>query len=79
MMQLPLSEAALAAVLETLRVLNAAGNRIDALAGELQGCRVPFDVTPFRNVRDALDAPYKEIADVLTAHYAVVSARRAYR
>lgn len=64
----PLSEGQLAAVIETMRTLNAASNRIDALSGELQGCKVPVDVAPFRQVRDFLDVPYAKLSKVVLAH-----------
>lgn len=64
----PLSEGQLANVSEAMRLLSAAGRRIDQAQGTLQHCRVPFDVTPFRRVQDCLDEAWQALQPAVMAH-----------
>lgn len=51
-------------VVEAMRLLNAAGNRIDQAQGELQAAGVPFDVKPFRTLQDCLTEAFCAISNV---------------
>lgn len=71
----PLGEGALAEVTEAMRLLNAAGRRIDATQGALEACRVPFDVRPFRRIQDCLNDAYATLAPIPLAHAEAIARR----
>jgi hypothetical protein len=59
-----MGESALAEVVESMRLLNAAGRRIDAAVGAMQQCRVPFDVKPFRSLQDCLNDAHGALSHI---------------
>lgn len=70
----PMSEGQLAEVAECMRLLSAAGRRIDQAQGTLQHCRVPFDVSPFRKVQECLDEAWQSLQPAMLAHLDAVEA-----
>lgn len=64
----PLSEFALAEVVETMRLLNAASRRIDAAQGAMEACRLPFDVQPFRTLQSCLTQAFDAISPIPLAN-----------
>jgi hypothetical protein len=75
--QKEMTDSAYAAVIETMRLLNAATNRIDQAAGELAACRVQFDVRPFRLLRDYIDDAYAALTPAMLAHFDAIDAKKA--
>jgi hypothetical protein len=64
----PLTEGAYAALVETIRTINRAGDRIDALCGECKAAGIPFDASPFHRLRDHLDEAHDTLQPVMLAH-----------
>lgn len=64
----PLAEAAYAALVETMRTINRAGDRIDALVAECRAARIPFDAKAFHRLRDHLDDAYTALQPAMLAH-----------
>lgn len=75
----PLSEGAVAALTQTISELVTASENIDALAGELQHCKVQFDVRPFRLLRDYIDDAIAAIQPAMLAHLDGLDAERKAR
>lgn len=70
----PLSEFALAEVVEAMRLLTSAGRRIDAAVGSLQSCRLPVDYSAFKTLTDALNDAHAALLPLPLAS-AVAAAR----
>ncbi|MFZ6748052.1 hypothetical protein [Undibacterium sp. Ren11W] len=70
----PLSEFALAEVVEAMRLLGSAERRIDAAVGALQQCRLPVDYSVFKTLVEALDAAHAALEPLPLAS-AVAEAR----
>lgn len=64
----PLSEFALAEVVEAMRLLNTAARRIDAAQGAMEACRLPFDVQPFRTLQSCLTQAFDAISPIPLAN-----------
>lgn len=64
----PLTEGAFAALVETLRTINHAGNKIDALCGECKAAGIPFDAAAFHRLRDHLDEAHRTLQPAMLAH-----------
>lgn len=75
----PLSEGAMAALTATLHELVVASENIDALAGELQHCKVQFDVRPFRLLRDYLGDAVYALQPAMLRHLDGLDAERKAR
>lgn len=72
----PLGEGQLANVTETMRLLSAAGRRIDAAQGALEACRVPFDHSPFRKLSECLDEAWLALQPAMLAHIDALDAQK---
>lgn len=72
----PLGEGALANVAETMRLLTAAGRRIDAAQASLESCRVPFDPQPFRKLSYCLDEAWQSLQPAVLAHLDALDAQK---